>query len=113
VRRNWLGNTDRHGQPKNQAGICSISYRQVKKPFPYLNDFHRERSERLKEQLAKQPKATLEQVMEQYDRIKKGSSRRSPAGKRMIKSAKHALAFAEGKGLHGCKVHVSRQNKAN
>lgn len=43
----------------------------------YLNAFHRERSKRLKEQLAKQPKATLEQAMEQYDRIKRGSKRRA------------------------------------
>ena len=43
----------------------------------YLNAFHRERSERLKEHLARQPKATLEQAMEQYDRIKRGSKRRA------------------------------------
>ena len=30
----------------------------------------------------------------------------STAGERMVKSAKQALAFAQGKGLHGCKVHV-------
>lgn len=28
------------------------------------------------------------------------------AGDRMITSAKQALAFAEGKALHGCKVHI-------
>ena len=42
----------------------------------YLNDFHRERSERLKKQLAQQPKTSLEDAMRQYDRIKRGSSRR-------------------------------------
>jgi hypothetical protein len=42
----------------------------------YLNAFHRERSERLKEHLARQPKATLKDAMEQYDRIKRRSSRR-------------------------------------
>jgi len=41
----------------------------------YLNDFHRERAERLKRQLEKQPKASLAEAMEQYDRIKRGSSR--------------------------------------
>ncbi len=42
----------------------------------YLNDFHRQHSERLKEQQSKQPKASLEDAMKQYDRIKRGSSRR-------------------------------------
>jgi hypothetical protein len=42
----------------------------------YLNDYHRERSERLKERLSKQPKVSLEDAMNQYDRIKRGSSRR-------------------------------------
>jgi hypothetical protein len=37
----------------------------------YLNDFHREHSERLKKQLAQQPKASLEDAMRQYDRIKR------------------------------------------
>ena len=41
----------------------------------YLNEFHRERTERLRQQLAKQPKASLAEAMEQYDRIKRGSSR--------------------------------------
>jgi hypothetical protein len=43
----------------------------------YLNDFHRERSERLKANLAKQPKATLKQALAQYERIKQGSKRRA------------------------------------
>ena len=30
----------------------------------------------------------------------------STAGERMIESAKQALAFAQGKGSRGCKVHV-------
>ena len=42
----------------------------------YLNDFHRQRSKRLMEQLSLQPKASLEDAMKQYDRIKRGSSRR-------------------------------------
>jgi hypothetical protein len=42
----------------------------------YLNDYHRERSKRLPEQLSKQPKASLDDAMKQYDRIKRGSSRR-------------------------------------
>jgi chorismate-pyruvate lyase len=42
----------------------------------YLNDFHRQRSERLTEQLSKQPKVSLEDAMKQYDQIKRGSSRR-------------------------------------
>jgi hypothetical protein len=42
----------------------------------YLNDFHREHSERAEQTLAKQPKATLEQALEQYERIKRGRSRR-------------------------------------
>jgi hypothetical protein len=46
------------------------------KPDNYLNDFHRERADRLRQQLAKQPKATLEQALEQYERIKRGGSRR-------------------------------------
>lgn len=44
----------------------------------YLNDFHRSHSERLKEHLARQPKATLEEALAQYDRIKRGGSRRKP-----------------------------------
>ncbi|HZR20635.1 MAG TPA: hypothetical protein VFE51_25360 [Verrucomicrobiae bacterium] len=40
----------------------------------YLNDFHREHSERLKKNLAQQPKASLEDAMGQYDRIKRGTS---------------------------------------
>jgi hypothetical protein len=43
----------------------------------YLNDFHREHSERLKVNLAKQPKTTLEQALAQYERIKQGSKRRA------------------------------------
>ena len=35
-----------------------------------LNDFHRKRSERLKEHLARQPKASLEDALKQHDRIK-------------------------------------------
>jgi hypothetical protein len=42
---------------------------------PYLNAFHRQHSERLLEQLSKQPKASLEDAMQQYDRIKQGSVR--------------------------------------
>jgi hypothetical protein len=38
----------------------------------YLNEYHRQHSERLKEHLAKQPKASLEDAMRQYDRIKHG-----------------------------------------
>jgi hypothetical protein len=41
----------------------------------YLNDFHRQRSKRLKEQLSRQPKVSLEDAMKQYDRIKRGSTR--------------------------------------
>jgi len=41
----------------------------------YLNDFHRQRSERLEEKLSKQPKVSLEDALEQYDRIKRGSKR--------------------------------------
>ena len=36
----------------------------------YLNAYHREHSEKLKEQLSRQPKASLEDAMKQYDRIK-------------------------------------------
>ena len=42
----------------------------------YLNDFHRKHCEQLKEHLSQQPKASLEDAMKQYDRIKRGSSRR-------------------------------------
>ena len=42
----------------------------------YLNDFHREHSERLKEHLARQPKASLKEALAQYERIKRGSTRR-------------------------------------
>jgi len=42
---------------------------------PYLNDFHRQHSERLKEQLSKQAKVSIEDALKQYDRIKRGSSR--------------------------------------
>jgi hypothetical protein len=45
----------------------------------YLNDFHREYSERLKAHVAKQPKATLEEALAQYQRIKRQSARRKPA----------------------------------
>lgn len=44
----------------------------------YLNAFHREHAERLKANLAKQPKVTLEQALEQYQRIKRGSKPRKP-----------------------------------
>jgi hypothetical protein len=40
-----------------------------------MNDYHRQRSKRLKEQLSQPPKASLEDAMKQYDRIKRGSSR--------------------------------------
>jgi hypothetical protein len=46
------------------------------RPDGYINDFHRERSERLKTDLARQPKVTLKEALEQYDRIKRGSRRR-------------------------------------
>jgi len=42
----------------------------------YLNDYHRQRSKRLKERLSAQPKASLEDAMKQYERIKRGSTRR-------------------------------------
>jgi hypothetical protein len=45
----------------------------------YLNDYHREHSERLKEQLSRQPKVSLEDAMKQYDQIKRGSSRQKSA----------------------------------
>lgn len=41
----------------------------------YLNDFHREHTERLKKQLSMQPKASLADAMAQYERIKRGSRR--------------------------------------
>jgi hypothetical protein len=41
----------------------------------YLNKFHREHTERLKKHLLRQPKASLEDAMEQYEKIKGGSSR--------------------------------------
>jgi hypothetical protein len=46
-------------------------------PEDYLNDFHREHSERLKAQLARQPHASLEEALAQYDRIKRQSARNS------------------------------------
>jgi len=49
----------------------------------FLNDFHRRRSNRLKEQLSRQPKASLDDAMKQYDRIKLGSTR----GKRELPTA--------------------------
>jgi hypothetical protein len=52
----------------------------------YLNDYHRERSKRLKEQLSRQQKTSLEDAMMQYDRIKRGSSRQKsalPTGERV------------------------------
>ena len=42
----------------------------------YLNDYHRQRSKRLKERVSQQPNASLEDAMKQYDRIKHGSLRR-------------------------------------
>jgi putative transcriptional regulator len=33
----------------------------------------------------------------------------STAGKRMIRSVRQALAFAEGKASHGCKPHVPEE----
>jgi hypothetical protein len=42
----------------------------------YLNDFHREHCERLKRHLAEQPHVSLEEALAQYERIKRGSSRR-------------------------------------
>jgi hypothetical protein len=44
----------------------------------YINHFHRERSEQLKAHLARQPKATLEEALAQYDWIKRGSGRKKP-----------------------------------
>jgi hypothetical protein len=44
----------------------------------YLNEYHREHSTRLKDNLSKQPKATLEEALAQYKRIKRGSKRRKP-----------------------------------
>jgi hypothetical protein len=46
-------------------------------PEDYLNDFHREHSERLKAQLARQPYASLEEALTQYDRIKRQSAQNS------------------------------------
>jgi len=45
----------------------------------YLNDYHRQRSRRLREHLSRQPKATLEDALKQYDRIKRGSTRQNQA----------------------------------
>jgi hypothetical protein len=42
----------------------------------FLNDYHRQRSKRLKKQVSQQPKASLEDAMKQYDLIKRGSLRR-------------------------------------
>jgi len=42
----------------------------------YLNDFHREHCQLLKQHLSRQPKATLKDALEQYERIKRLSSRR-------------------------------------
>jgi hypothetical protein len=42
----------------------------------YLNDYHRQRSKQLQEQVSRQPKASLEDAMKQYDQIKRGSLRR-------------------------------------
>ncbi len=44
----------------------------------YLNDFHRKHSEQLKEHLSRQPKASLDEAIKQYDGIKRGSKRRKP-----------------------------------
>jgi hypothetical protein len=44
----------------------------------YINHFHREQSEQLKAHLTRQPRATLEEAMAQYDRIKRGSRRKKP-----------------------------------
>ena len=35
--------------------------------------------------------------------------RKPTAGRRMIESAKQALAFAKGEGSHGCVVHVPEE----
>lgn len=41
----------------------------------WLNDFHRVHSEMLQDHMMRQPRASLKQALEQYDRIKRGSQR--------------------------------------
>jgi transcriptional regulator with XRE-family HTH domain len=45
---------------------------------PYLNAFHRQHSDRLRQHLARQPQASLEDAMQQYDRIKRRSAQGRP-----------------------------------
>jgi len=41
----------------------------------WLNDFHRGHSEMLQDHLMRQPRASLKEALEQYERIKRGSQR--------------------------------------
>jgi hypothetical protein len=62
-------------QPKMSPN-ATRRFRDEERADGYINDLHREGSERLKADLARQPKMTLKQAPEQYDRIKRGSQRR-------------------------------------
>lgn len=50
----------------------------IQKGGLWLNEFHRQYSERLRENLKKQPKVSLAKALEQYEQIKRGSQRRKP-----------------------------------
>ncbi len=72
----------------------------------YLNKVHREHSERLKEHLSRQPKASLADALAPYDKIKRGSSRRHHSAKEpkpMSAATPHAAICARKKTK--CKSH--------
>jgi hypothetical protein len=50
----------------------------IRKGGLWLNEFHRQHSEKLREHLMKQPKTSLAEALEQYERIKRGSRRHKP-----------------------------------
>jgi len=64
------------GTPENEELARLIEAVHEYESVVFLNDFHRDHFKRARATLARQPKATVEEALEQYDRIKRQSSRR-------------------------------------
>lgn len=70
--------------PAGRPAICRnltwmVKLNRAMKPNDiYLNEFHRRQYEHAKRLLSKRPRQSLADVMKQYDRIKRGSTRTRP-----------------------------------
>ncbi len=65
-------------QPSQPMTIAEFKRKwdEIARADGYLNDFHREHSERLKASLSKQPKATPEESLAHCEQINRGSNPR-------------------------------------